>query len=69
MMKMGRWEYKTLKHQFGGWTGTKINIEDLDGRLNLLGAEGWELASSFDTSRYEGASTGIVMIFKRWVEA
>ena len=65
---MAQWEYKTIKHTFSGWTRTKFNTDELDDELNEYGAQGWELVSSFDTSRYEGASNGSVIIFKRRIE-
>lgn len=62
---MEQWEYKTIKFKTGGFLGGKIDTEELDYELNTYGSEGWELVSSFDTSKNQGESRDIIVIFKR----
>jgi len=61
-----QWEYKTIMIKATGWfSAGKVDVDVLDERLNALGGEGWELASGFDTSKYEGETCDVVLIFKR----
>jgi len=62
---MEQWEYKTIKIKTGGFLGGKVDEEQLEQQLNDYGCEGWELASCFDTSSYQGQSREIVIVFKR----
>ncbi|WP_159559099.1 DUF4177 domain-containing protein [Alcanivorax sp. S71-1-4] len=63
---MPRWEYKTIKLATTGWfAGGNLDEGKLDEYMNLLGRDGWELVSAFDTSQAYGASRNIVAIFKR----
>ncbi|MCR8657383.1 DUF4177 domain-containing protein [Paenibacillus endoradicis] len=62
---MEQWEYKTLKLSTGGFFGGKVDEEELEDELNRFGRDGWELASSFDTSQAQGASREIIIMFKR----
>ena len=59
------WEYKIVKLDTGGFGGGKVNQAQLDHTLNELGAQGWELAAAFDTSRELGGTRDLVVIFKR----
>ena len=40
---MTKYEYKVLKFDMKGWMGGQIDDEEMERRLNSLGAEGWEL--------------------------
>ncbi len=60
-----QWEYKTLLIKPGGFLGGKIDQSELDGSLESLGREGWELVTVLGASAYEGSSRNIVLIFKR----
>jgi hypothetical protein len=62
---MPKWEYKTVKFESTGWTSGNIDESVIDGRINKLGDQGWELVSTFDTNKTEGASKYFVMTFKR----
>ncbi|WP_127532159.1 DUF4177 domain-containing protein [Paenibacillus kobensis] len=62
---MEQWEYKTIKLKTGGFMGGKVNEELLEQELNIYGFEGWELASCFDTSSYQGQSREVIIVFKR----
>ena len=64
-----KWEYKTLKiepeKKFWSWGGD-LDSEGVDSQLNLMGQQGWELVSAFDTnSSTHGATRFVVLIFKR----
>ena len=61
-----RWEYRTLLwNARKGLLGGKIDREQLDDQLNVLGQEGWELVSSSATTREGGSTQDIVLILKR----
>ena len=65
---MIKWEYKTLKFETessGYFSDGKLDEVDLDKKLNLLGEEGWELISSFDTNKCQGETKDIIAMFKR----
>lgn len=59
------WEYTTLILGTTGFLGGKVDGEKLTQRLNELGAEGWELASTFDTNQSQGQTRDVVAILKR----
>lgn len=58
------WEYKTLKIKTGGFLGGKVDEKAFEDELNLLGMDGWELVSCFDTS-LSGQTTDVISVFKR----
>ena len=60
-----KWEYKTVKIETKGFLGGKFDENKLDQFMNQLGAQGWELVSSFGTAQSFGESRDIVVIFKR----
>lgn len=60
-----RWDYKTVHFEPGGFFGGKLDFEAFDSRLNLLGAEGWELVNVFDTNQGQGTTRFVVAVFKR----
>ena len=60
-----KWEYRTMKVATGGFVGGKLDVTKLDGLMNSLGADGWELVSAFDTNQSYGASRDVVAVFKR----
>lgn len=60
-----RWEYKTIKLKAKGFLGGKFDELQLDGVMNDLGREGWELAAAFDTNEAYGSTRDVVVIFKR----
>ncbi len=63
---MNKWEYKTIKLETTGWfVGGNLNEKKLDEHMNMLGEEGWELMSAFDTNKSFGESRDVVAIFKR----
>ncbi|MEW4369570.1 DUF4177 domain-containing protein [Paenibacillus kandeliae] len=62
---MSQWEYKTIKLEPGGFLGGKVDMDELQGTLNDLGFDGWELVSSFDTTISQGSSREVILIFKR----
>lgn len=61
-----RWEYKAIKLGVTGFmVGGKVDKEELDRNLSELGAQGWELAATFDTDISGGGTREVVLIFKR----
>jgi hypothetical protein len=64
------WEYKTevIKADKSFWGG-KFDGERLDGILNDLGAQGWELVSFTAVSIGYGETARIIAVFKRQKEA
>ena len=60
-----KWEYKLLKFNSTGWTGGKIDIIQIENELNLLGDDGWELVSTFDSNEAGGVSKHYVYNLKR----
>lgn len=62
---MQTWEYKTIKLETKGMLGGILDVKQFDSYLNQLGAEGWELVSTFDTNQVEGVSREAIAVFKR----
>jgi len=60
---MMMWEYKTVIFKTSSWTG-KMDVEEVDSKLNELGKENWELVIS------DGASLSkyLMYTFKRPLE-
>ena len=59
------WEYKTIKlGATGFWVGGNLDERQLDGMMNDLGRDGWELAAAFDTNKEMGATRDVVDEFK-----
>lgn len=56
-----KWEYSTLTIETDRWTSE----EYISKRLNNMGKDGWEMVSAFGTSKFEGVTREVVMIFKR----
>lgn len=64
-MEVQKWEYKTIKVDAKGILGGVFDMGAFDALLNGLGAQGWNLVSTFDTNMINGASREIVAVFKR----
>jgi hypothetical protein len=62
---MQTWEYKTIKVDTKGALGGILDVDQFDGLLNQLGAQGWEMVSTFDTNQSYGASREAIAVFKR----
>lgn len=62
---MENFEYKVVVYDTKGFFGGGVESNQLENQLNLLGSEGWELASSTSTNQSYGSSRSIVCIFKR----
>lgn len=62
---MQQFEYKVLDIATRGWWSGKINFQELASKLNELGREGWEVVSSSDINKWEGASRSVIVILKR----
>jgi hypothetical protein len=61
-----RWEYTMLKIDvYRGITGPHIDVDQIDGRLDGLGGEGWELVCMIGANAGEGRTSDLVAVFKR----
>jgi len=63
-----KWEYRTLKIDVRGFWGAKVDESRIDGVLNEVGADGWELVTALDINILHGQSSDLVFVFKRPVE-
>jgi len=66
---MKKFEYKTQVIDTKGFSGGKIDEEELDSILNAMGRQGWELVRTETTSLTQGATRCILFVFKREAEA
>ena len=62
---MKRFEYHVYSMQAGGFLGGKVDTDALKTEINRLGAAGWELVSTVDTSHTDGSTRSVILIFKR----
>ncbi|RYC71824.1 MULTISPECIES: DUF4177 domain-containing protein [Spirosoma] len=62
---MKRFEYLTLEVDTSGFWNNKIDSQQLNDKLNELGREGWEVTSTVDLNRPQGATKGLLVILKR----
>lgn len=60
-----KWEYQTVKPGVVGTWGVSFDTDETQNFTNDLGAEGWELVSSFSVNEAAGRSTEVIFIFKR----
>jgi len=61
-----KWEYRTIKFDANGWLGGVVDTTSLDKELNVLGEQGWELVSIFDTNMIvHGMTREVVATLKR----
>ena len=65
---MKNFEYKTLSYEASGWVDSKIDVSEIDNKLNELAKERWELDKCFPIAESYGRTKRIVMIFKRETE-
>ena len=64
---MEKFEYHTFIYDTAGFMGGKVDANDFQDRLNMLGSQGWELVSSVTTNQGQGFTRSIVSVFKRKV--
>lgn len=62
---MEQWEYYTFIFDTKGFWGGVVEAGSFQMELNRLGAEGWELVSTTNTTQSYGSSKSVVCIFKR----
>ncbi len=62
---MDKYEYKVVVYDTKGFFGGKVEVEQIENQLNLLGSNGWEMVSCTSTNQSYGSSRSIVCIFKR----
>jgi hypothetical protein len=61
-----RWEYTTVMVAAQGFfIGGRLDGQKLTDHLNVLGDEGWELVSVFDTNMMQGMTRDVVAVMKR----
>jgi hypothetical protein len=60
-----KWQYRTLKFKTKGLLGGRIDETEFTKSLNELGEQGWELVTSFATSRQGGPTREVVAVLKR----
>ena len=61
------WEYRTelLERGFMGFGSGQVDLNALNGRLDELGAEGWELVHATWDQSVRGKRGGHLLLFKR----
>ena len=59
-----QWQYKTTKLATSGFLSEKVDTSSLDGLLNQLGKDGWELVN-LERLQGELKRTEILAVFKR----
>lgn len=61
------WSYKVIEFdpQKGFNLGGKVDIQEIEDRLNLLGKQGWEVVSSFTTNEGYGTTKKIVYTLRK----
>ena len=64
-VNMEQYEYKVTAYDTKGFWGGRVEIEQIEDQLNLLGNDGWEMVSCTSTNQSYGSSRSIVCIFKR----
>ena len=62
---MKKFEYQILDVAAGGFWGVNIDAQRLVDKLNELGRQGWEIASAVDLNKYEGKTSGVLVMLKR----
>ncbi len=62
---MKKYEYKILKTKPEGFWKNQVESEKLEGEINNMGSEGWELVSVMDTNMGHGHTNEILLFFKR----
>jgi hypothetical protein len=62
---MKKFEYLTLDVAARGFWSSTIDPQELTDKLNELGADGWEVASSVDLNIAQGQSRNVMVILKR----
>jgi hypothetical protein len=61
-----KWEYNLFSLRIGGFFATDdLDAAGLNQKLNLMGNEGWELVSVFDTHVDHGRTRDVLVVFKR----
>ncbi|MFC1722117.1 DUF4177 domain-containing protein [Patescibacteria group bacterium] len=65
---MKKWEYKILKLNISRYIESDLEEHKLEGVLEELGKEGWELVNIFDLNNVDGKSNIVVANLKRPLE-
>jgi hypothetical protein len=60
------WEYHVVAIESGRlFSAPTVDVGELGEVLNRPGRDGWEPVNSLDINRHQGASSEIVLLFKR----
>jgi hypothetical protein len=64
-----QWEYHTLILGVDSpglfYGGGRFDQKEFDQEMNRLGRQGWELVVGFDTSKAQGGTQDVILVFKR----
>jgi hypothetical protein len=62
-----KWNYKVIKLDASGFWLSQGHVDEkaLQAEMNRLGAQGWELVSTFDTNLGGGGTRDVVAVFKQ----
>ena len=60
-----KWEYKTAPLKTTGWLKAKMDMAEIDSKLNELGSEGWELTGVTPLAADYGKTGEVLFLFKR----
>ena len=65
-----KWEYVTLKMKTisSHFAGGMVDTNKLERKMNDMGRDGWELATTFTTNIGAGTTNDVFAIFKRPLE-
>lgn len=66
-MAMQKWKHKMIKVPTKGLFGGKVDEERISTLLDRMGAEGYELVSTADTTQSYGSSKYLLLFFKKQV--
>lgn len=61
------WSYRVIEFdpQKGFNLGGKVDVQEIEEQLNLLGQQGWEVVSNFTTNEGYGTTKKIVFTLKK----
>ena len=65
MALLDRWEYRVAELDLGRWSSGDGYQQVLEGELNALGEDGWELVSAVRRRALDSYDERLACIFKR----
>ncbi len=60
-----RWEYLVLDSRVTGFLQPEVDSDELTGRLNGFGEDGWELVGMSALERANGRTRDLLLVLKR----